>query len=158
MIRDQIPALTPLAALLAFAIATAVAAIALTACTATSPTPSQTDAPSTTVQDYAACWADTARSQDASPPANTFNTSDASMLRCRHLRPGPDYWLTHHITGGRLPVPRYKYSVADHEQCLTETVAWFKNTHPDAGASHPHFFAEIICAVPPPVYTNVPED
>ena len=158
MIRNQIPALTPLAALLALAIAAAAAAIALTACTGIVPTPSGTDTRPAAVQAYATCWADTAKSQDANPPANTFNTSDASMLRCRHLRPGPDYWLTHNITGGRLPVPRYRYSVADHEICLSETVAWFRGAHPDAGASHPHLFAEIICAVPPPVYTNVPED
>lgn len=158
MIRNQIPALTPITVLLALAIAAAVLAVTLTACAQPETTPRGTDTRPAAWQDYAACWADTANSADASPPANTFNTADAAMLRCRNLRPGADYWLDHNLTGGRLPVPRYKYSVAEHEQCLTATVEWFRAAHPEAGAGHPFLFAETICAVPPPVYTNVPED
>ena len=144
---------------MAFAIAAATLVIAHSACAGPETTPSAaSDTRPAALQEYAACWADTARSQDASPPAHTFNTADAAILRCRHLQPGADHWLVRYKTGGRLPVPRYKYTVADHQQCLTDTVAWFREAHPQAGASHTHLFSEIVCAVPPPVYTNVPED
>ena len=111
---------------------------------------------------YAECWADTARGQQARPPAATFNSADAAQLRCRHLAPGAEHYLRRdehgepvHLKLGGWPVPRYDYSPEAHAACLTDTKAWFRESHPQAGAGHPDLFAETVCAVPPPQYTNV---
>ena len=134
-------------------------AIALTACNALLRPPDTPVVPghiATYLTQYADCWADTAKGQNARPPANTFNSYDAAYLRCRHLAPGPDHYLDHVISGGRFPIPRYTYSTQDHEDCLATTRQWFTEHHPKAGADHPHLFAETICALPP-AYTNVPD-
>ena len=159
MIRDQIPALSPVILVMALAVIMAVLSVTFTACADPEATPAGGDTPSPSVQEYAACWGDTARAGGASPPVAVFaRSTDASLIRCRHLEPGADYWIDHYITGGRFPVPRYRYSVAEHEECLATTAAWFKDTHPEAWDAQPDLFAETVCAVPPPVYTNVPED
>ena len=101
------------------------------------------------LQQYAECWA-RARSDEAAP------------LRCRHLAPGPDYYLRRdengeavYLTGGRFPVPRYDFTPEDHKACTQETEEWFKKSYRTVNAGTAYLFAEAVCAVPPPQYTNV---
>ena len=146
------------------AIAALAMSLALAACAAPRPEDVPADPPAAPayLQAYASCWADAARNREAQPPANTFSSYDAALLRCRHLAPGPDHYLRRdeegravHVQAGRPQAPRYDYSTEAHAACLTDTSAWFRGLYPHAGSYHPNLFAEVVCAVPPPQYTNV---
>ena len=122
-------------------IAAAALALALTlaACAGPRPpgVPADPQAVPAHLQAYASCWADTARKREAQPPANTFRSYDAALLRCRHLAPGPDHYLrrgeegrTVHVQAGRHQAPRYEHSTEAHTACLTDTRAWFSPNPP----------------------------
>ena len=126
-------------------------ALTLTACASSQEAAPTPDAARATryLKHYAGCWAEAPSAQEA-------------QLRCQHLAPGPDHYLRRdengeavYLTGGKFPVPRYDYVPEDHADCLEEIQEWFRKAYDAPSAKSAYLFAEAVCAVPPPRYTNV---